>query len=222
MKFYLSSYHLCNEPSRLSALRAKNSKVAVVQNALDASTDLERRKSVLEREFADLKAIGLFPEELDLRGFFGKVADLEKRLDEFGYLWVAGGNTFVLRRAFSSSGLDSILHQKLHEDDFVYSGYSAGICVLTPTLKGIHLADEPEAMPNGYSCETIWTGLGLIPFCIAPHYKSDHSESPLIDKSVEYFIHHKIPFVALHDGEALILDSKRAAMQESIFKQGTL
>ena len=71
------------------------------------------------------RAIGLFPEELDLRSSFGKVADLEKRLDEFGYLWVAGGNTFVLRRAFSSSGLDSILHRKLHEDDFVYSGYSA-------------------------------------------------------------------------------------------------
>jgi dipeptidase E len=194
----------------------------VVQNALDASTDLERRKSVLEREFADLKAIGLFPEELDLRRFFRKVADLEKRLDEFGYLWVAGGNTFVLRRAFSSSGLDSILQKKLREDDFVYSGYSAGICVLAPTLKGIHLADEPEAIPDGYSCEIIWTGLGLIPFCIAPHYRSDHSESALIDKSVEYFIQQKIPFVALHDGEALILDSKTTLpCQESIFKQST-
>jgi len=43
-------------------------------------------------------------------------------------------------------------------------------------------------MPDGYSCEIIWAGLGLIPFCIAPHYRSDHPESALIDKSVEYFI----------------------------------
>jgi len=77
-------------------------------------------------------------------------------------------------------------------------------------------------MPDGYSCEIIWTGLGLIPFCIAPHYRSDHSESALIDKSVEYFIQQKIPFVALHDGEALILDSKTTPpCQASIFSRVT-
>jgi hypothetical protein len=30
----------------------------------------------------------------------------------------------------------------------------------------------------------------------------------LIEKSVEYFIEQKIPFVALRDGEALVLDSR--------------
>jgi dipeptidase E len=162
----------------------------------------------LQREFGDLKAIGLVAEELDLRRYFGKAAELRKYIEGFGYLWVTGGNTFVLRRAFSLSGLDSILQKKLHEDDFVYSGYSAGICVLAPTLKGIHIADEPQAMPKGYSSEIIWTGLGLIPYCIAPPYRSNHSESPLIEKVVEYFIEQKIPFVAFRDGEALILDSK--------------
>ena len=121
MKFYLSSFHLCDEPERLSALGAKNNRVAVVQNALDAYTDLERRNCGLQREFADLKAIGLVAEELDLRLFFGKAAELQKCIEGFGYLWVTGGNTFVLRRAFSLSSLDSILQKKLHEDDFVYS-----------------------------------------------------------------------------------------------------
>jgi dipeptidase E len=208
VKFYLSSYHLCDEPQRLSALEAKNNRVAVVQNALDAYTDLERRERGLQREFADLKAIGLVAEELDLRLFFGRAAELQKYIEGFGYLWVTGGNAFVLRRAFSLSGLDSILQKKLHEDDFVYSGYSAGICVLAPTLKGIHIADEPQAMPKGYSPEIIWSGLGFISYCIAPHYRSNHSESLLIEKSVEYFIEQKIPFVALRDGEALVLDSK--------------
>jgi dipeptidase E len=208
VKIYLSSFHLCDEPKRLSALGAKNNRVAVVQNALDAYTDLGRRKSGLQHEFADLKAIGLVAEELDLRLFFGKAAALQKHIEGFGYLWVTGGNTFVLRRAFSLSGLDSILQKKLHEDDFVYSGYSAGICVLAPTLKGIHIADDPQAMPDDYSSKIIWTGLGFIPYCIAPHYRSNHPESSLIDKSIEYFIQQKIPFVALRDGEALVLDSK--------------
>jgi dipeptidase E len=214
VKFYLSSYHLCDQPERLSALEAKNNRVAVVQNALDAYSDLERRQYGLRREFADLKAIGLLPEELDLRLFFGKTAELQKCIEGFGYLWVTGGNTFVLRRAFFLSGLDSILQKKLDEDDFVYSGYSAGICVLAPTLKGIHLADDPQAIPKG-SSETIWSGLGFIPYCIAPHYRSNHPESLLIEKSVEYFIEQKIPFVVLRDGEALILDSKSPLVSQT-------
>lgn len=208
MKFYLSSYHLGNEPGRLAGLEAKNKRAAVVQNALDAYPDVGRREIGLRREFADLKAIGLVAEELDLRQFFGKAAELQKYMERFGYVWVAGGNTFVLRRAFRLSGLDSILQKKRNEDDFVYAGYSAGICVLGPTLKGIHLADDPQAMPQGYSGPIIWAGLALIPYCIAPHYRSNHSESTLIEKSVEYFIEQKIPFVALHDGEALVLDSR--------------
>lgn len=208
VKLYLSSYHLGDEPQRLSGLGAKNNRVAVVQNALDAYTEVGRQEIGLQREFADLKAIGLVPEALDLRLFFGREAELQKYIERFGYLWVTGGNTFVLRRAFSLSGLDSILHKKLAESDFVYSGYSAGVCVVAPTLKGIHLADDPETTPKGYSSQTIWTGLGFIPYCIAPHYRSNHLESTLIEKSVEYFIEQKIPFVALRDGEALVLDSR--------------
>jgi len=208
MKLYLSSYHLCKEPARLSSLPAKNKRVAVVRNALDQYTNSSRLKEGLEREINDLTRIGLFPEPLDLRNYFGKAEDLKKHISEFGFIWVTGGNSFVLRRAFAQSGLDTILNRKLKEDDFVYSGYSAGVCVITPTLEGIHLADDPEAMPVGYSPEVIWSGLGFVPFCIAPHYRSDHFESALIEKSVEYFIEHKMPFIALHDGESLLLDTK--------------
>jgi len=208
MKLYLSSYHLCKEPARLSSLPAKNKRVAVVRNALDQYTDGPRLKEGLEREINDLTAIGLLPEPLELRNYFGKTEDLKKHIGEFGFIWVTGGNSFVLRRAYAQSGLDIILKDKLVEDDFVYAGYSAGICVVTPTLEGIHLADDPEAMPSGYSKEVIWSGLSFIPFCIAPHYRSDHFESALIEKSVEYFIEHKMPFIALHDGEALLLDTK--------------
>ena len=206
MKLYLSSYHFCKEPERLAALAAKNKRVAVVRNALDQYTDSERLAKGLERELIDLRNIGLSPESLDLRQFFGKSEELERHLSGFGYVWVTGGNSFVLRRAFAQSGLDTILKRKLTEGDFVYSGYSAGSCVVTPTLEGIHLADQPEIVPNGYLSDVIWLGLNFVPFCIAPHYRSDHFESKLIEKSVEYFIENKIPFIALHDGEALVLE----------------
>jgi len=46
MKLYLSSYHLCKEPLRLSGLSAKNKKVAVIRNALDIYTDPKRLDEV--------------------------------------------------------------------------------------------------------------------------------------------------------------------------------
>lgn len=170
--------------------------------------DSEKLKKGLNRETLGLQTLGLLPEPLDLRSFFGKEGELRKWINEFGYLWVTGGNTFVLRRAFASSGLDKILQDKQEEDDFVYAGYSAGACVITPTLQGIHLADQPEAMPVGYPPKILWSGLNFVPFCIAPHYRSDHPESELIEKTVEYFIAHKIPFIALQDGESILWDTK--------------
>src|SRR5579863_2050858 len=100
VKPYLSSYHLCKEPSRLSALSAKNRRVAIIRNALDIYTDAKRSREGLEREAADMEAIGLLPEPLDLRQFFGKENLLNEIIDGFGYLWVVGGNSFVLRSAF--------------------------------------------------------------------------------------------------------------------------
>ena len=107
------------------------------------------------------------------------------------------------------SGLDALVLEKVQDERFVYAGYSAGICVLTPTLKGTDLIDDPTVIPDGYPEQIIWDGLSLVPFCFAPHYRSDHPESELTEKSVEYFIDRKIPFVALRDGEFYIEDLKK-------------
>jgi dipeptidase E len=107
VKLYLSSYRLGKEPSGLSALCAKNRRVAIIRNALDIYTDEKRLREGLEREVADMEAIGLLPEPLDLRQFFGKENLLNEIVDGFGYLWVVGGNSFVLRRAFKRTRCNS-------------------------------------------------------------------------------------------------------------------
>ncbi len=78
------------------------------------------------------------------------------------------------------SGLDGILRECAGDTSFVHAGYSAGACVLAPTLRGIHLAAEPEVVPDGYTGDVPWGGLGLIPVYIAPHHRSDHPDSPRI------------------------------------------
>ena len=208
MRLYLSSYRLEYNEDDLGCLVSGQKRIGVIRNALDFSNEHERLREGREREFLELRKLGLFPEEIDLREYFDAPEDLGGAVGKFDALWVVGGNTFVLRRAFQQSGLDAILLEKVRDEQFVYAGYSAGICVVTPTLRGIDLVDDPEVIPEGYSKQIIWDGLGLVPFSFAPHYRSDHPESELVEKSVEFFIENKIPFIALHDGDVYVEDLK--------------
>jgi hypothetical protein len=83
--------------------------------------------------------------------------------------------------------------------------YSAGSCILGPTLDGIHLVDPPDLPAKGYGTEIIWEGLGFLPYSIAPHFKSDHPESAMIDGVVEYFEARGLPYLALRDGESIVI-----------------
>ena len=127
-------------------------------------------------------------------------------MKEFDGVWVLGGNVFTLRRAFRYSGLDQILSEIARSNaPFVYAGYSAGSCILGPTLDGIHLVDPPELPAKGYQAQIIWEGLSLLPFSIAPHFKSDHPESAMIDGVVEYFEARGLPYRTLRDGESIVI-----------------
>ncbi|WP_255953291.1 Type 1 glutamine amidotransferase-like domain-containing protein [Streptomyces odontomachi] len=207
MRLYLSSVGLGPRRTEVSRLLRGGERAGVILNAYDFRTP-ERRAESLKFEMKELSDLGLEPEEVDLRNWFGDPAGLEDTLRRFDLLYVRGGSVFVLRRALAASGADRLLPGLLAEDAFVYSGYSAGICVLGPTLRGIegHI-DDPSFVPDGYpDTPTPWDGLGVLPYAIAPHYRSDHPESAEIERSVTYFIDHHIPFVALRDGESIVVD----------------
>jgi dipeptidase E len=177
-----------------------------VMNAVDhypAEGKLER----LPRHLQALEDLGLEPAELDLRAY-GSQEALSSALSSFGGVWVVGGNTFVLRRAMHDSGFDQAVKPLLQVGNFVYGGYSAGVCVLAPNLRGIHLADEPDAVQTELGKEIIWEGLDLVPYMIVPHYRSDHPESPLMEDVVEYLLDAGIPYKTLADGEAIVLNGE--------------
>ncbi len=204
MKLYLSSFHLGNDPQKLKDLVGANKKAAIINNALDCYGDTDRVKNSKQQEIDDLTGLGFNPEDLDLRNYFGKQKELRAKMSEYGLVWVMGGNSFVLRRAMKESGFDEIIKDLSHGDSLVYAGYSAGVCVITPTLKGAELVDDPNIILEGYKNQTIWDGIGLINYSFAPHYHSNHPESPAVDKLVEYYIENNMPYKALHDGEVII------------------
>jgi len=208
MKLYLSSFRLGDNPQQLVDLVGENKRVAVIANSIDFGDDPERRKAGVQREIDDLKSLGFLPEEIDLRNYFGKTEQLKEKLSEFGMLWVRGGNTFVLRRAFKESGMDEWLMSQKGNKELVYAGYSAGVCILSPTLKGLELVDDPNIVSEGYNSETIWEGLGLIDFAFAPHFESPgHPETEAVGREVEYYKKTGEKFKALHDGEVIIQET---------------
>jgi dipeptidase E len=208
MRLYLSSFRNGNKPEELLKLLGDGRRTALIFNAQDWKS-ADDRATDLAAESERLQSLGLEPEEVDLRAYFGKPDELKKRFSGLDLIWVRGGNVFVLRRAFRQSGAETIIPELLKDDVVAYGGYSAGVDIMQPHLHGIELVDDPNVAPEGYDKDTIWECLGLIPYCVAPHYKSDHPESADIDKTVEFYISNHIPFVALRDGEAIVVNGDR-------------
>ncbi len=207
MKFYLSSFKLGTHSKELVRMVEPAKKIGYVPNACDyTNVNVERRNQVNVSDMAELMSLGLDVQLLDLKDYFGQTDKLRKRIGELAALFFRGGNTFILRQAMRASGFDVIFEELLKRDDFVYSGYSAGICVLGPDLKVLQTVDDPADKPYERLKDTIWEGLGYLDYMILPHYKSDHPESAAVDKAVEYCQVNGIPFKTLRDGEAIVIE----------------
>jgi dipeptidase E len=207
MKLYLSSYKIGTEEDYLKEfIQESGNQIAYISNALDFSkVNLEKREATIKDDLKNLEDLGFQVSLLDLKNYFSKKEALTEVLQKYNAVWVCGGNTFILRQAMFLSGFDEILLEELStRDDFLYAGYSAGCCVLSPELNHLQIVDDPNDFPYSEIKETIWEGLGVIDFALLPHYDSEHPESDDIEKEIKYCIDNKIIFIALRDGEVII------------------
>jgi dipeptidase E len=203
MRLYLSSYRVGNRPDELLRLLRGGRRVALIMNAADYKPPEEREESLF-REVEELRGLGLEPVEIDLRQYFGRPEALQSELQGFHALYLRGGNVYLLRRALRQSGGDELIKELLAQDAVVYAGYSAGPCMLGPTLRGIESEeDDPAFVPDSYDVPVIWEGLGLLPYAILPHYDPERTE---VQATLAYYVDNHVPFVALRDGEALVVD----------------
>jgi dipeptidase E len=194
MKLYLSSFRLGNHPERMTALLPPAARVAVICNSIDTEDPAVRREKVAD-EITWLTDLGLRPEELDLRS--------STEFAEYDGVWVRGGNVFVLRAAMARSGADKILAELIRDEQLVYAGYSAGPCVLAPSLRGLELCDAADAVDG----EVIWEGLGLLDHAIVPHLDSPgHPETELLAEVAELYDRTGVPYLPMRDGQALVID----------------
>ncbi len=209
MKLYLSSYRLGNKTEELKKwIKEHDNKILVVINSLDKYPDGERKSNNILEKCKDLEELGFDYKLLDLRDYFGKKDELFDYLEKYHAVFVLGGNVFVLRIAMKLSGFDDFLRQNATNTDYLYSGYSAGICVLAKDLYGLELVDDYSINPYGYE-GVIWEGIGLIDYLPIPHYDtSDHPEYHLIMDTVNMLEEKGIVYKTLRDGEVIIEEIK--------------
>lgn len=166
-------------------------------NALDELPGNIRRAGV-DRERAELSALGFEVEEADLRD-----PDAVQLLLDVDVIWVRGGNVFVLRRALADSGADTVLVELINRDAVVYAGYSAGACVLAPDLDGLEGIDDITAVTHPAR-----VGLSVLDRPLVPHVESPgHPETSDCDLvSAEFTRLHREHW-ALRDGDVLVIDN---------------
>jgi dipeptidase E len=99
------------------------------------------------------------------------------------------------------------LTRLLEADAIAYGGYSAGICVLTPSLRGLEAVDDPALLKALHGADPIWEGLGLLDYCIVPHVSSPgHLESAACDRVAASYRASRTVHRTLRDGDVLVID----------------
>lgn len=206
MRLYLSSAGVGNHLTKLVEMVGERRKMLYVNNAKDYLSANERAQHSAEKKI-EFERYGFEFFELDLRDYFAskKHPTLALLLAEADLLWIGGGNTFILRRAFMQSGLDRMLPNMLKRNKLTYGGSSAGSIILTKTLHGVEHGDDPYTIPDGYQAEIIWDGLGLIYPQLAVHVNSEWfaKESQAMVDSYET---NGLTYETLEDGQVYVID----------------
>jgi dipeptidase E len=192
MRLFLSSQDFGNYANVAAQMAGPNKKAIFIKNAQDNEPPEVRNFSNSEKQ-------KMFEEQL------------EEKIMQAGSFWSSGGNTFILRRAMKSSGLDGVLKKLLAEDKILYGGWSAGACIAASDLHGVEFGDfpQPDIVPKEYPIkETIWNGLNLVQFMVVPHCNSDWFGKEA-QMCIKYLTEHDLPYQALEDGQVFVVDGEK-------------
>jgi len=205
MRLFLASYRFGNHADRLAELVGEPGPVAVIANACDA-WPASWRASAVTSELGPLRRLGHTPTELDLRDYVGRPDDLAAALADFGFVWVRGGNTFVLRAQLARTGGDAALTRLLAADALVYGGYSAGACLLAPTLRGLEAMDDPAEVRPTCGIDTRWDGLGLVDHQLVVHLDSPTDPTGDAGRVAALYRADAVPHWLLTDDGVVVVD----------------
>jgi dipeptidase E len=209
VRLYLSSYRLGGHSDVLTGMVRGERRGWVISNALDA-VGAELRGDETKRQITELAELGLDAADFDLR--LHRPETIAEAFGEPDFVWVRGGNVFVLRAALARSGADRLITAALESDALVYGGFSAGACVLAPSLEGLELCDPVGDVLSIYGAVR-WDGLAVIDRAVVPHLASPgHPESAALETVARRYDHADLPYWGLQDGDVLVCEDERCRL----------
>lgn len=217
MRLYLASNDLGDFAENLVDLVGSNKKALIMANARDYCSE-ENRKKIIDEDTGILRDCGFDVVELDLRGYFGKPAELRKYIDDLvpGLIFAIGGNVYALATALNLSGMDDILWEDLAGDKYVYGGYSAGSMVASRDLLNYldsygRRSEDRFEQAKGLYGEACTEGLGLIDEYIVPH--ADEEKFKSVCKKAEVDIASKgLTPIVLNNSDVVVVDGENCDM----------
>ena len=202
MKLYLSSLGIGNSKGELRKwISQHGNKIALIPDALD----MKKNRDQIVEDIDELEDFGFDVNLVSLQKYIGNNDNLKKDLEEYNAFFAIGGNVFRLRKAMQLSGFDKYLTEISKKDDYLYGGYSAGICVLAKKLDIYKMVDPPINSFDNSPVE--FEGIGLLDYLPMPHYKSYFPVGKAIDKLVDYCNRNGRKFRVLRDGESWVEDT---------------
>ncbi len=202
MKLFLSSLAVTGrQVSALELLVGKNRadiKMALIENAADLYA--ENQKGFVLESRATLYATGMQITLLDLLEYSNTSPELlATTLSEYYVIWCGGGNTYYLRWLLKESGFDLVIDDLLAQG-IVYGGGSAGAVVAGEDIRFYDVVDSPSMTPS-----IMYTGLGLTPVAIIPHWENPSIQSDLATIKSNFDVVSR-EVVCIRDTEAFVVN----------------
>ncbi|MDR0908417.1 MAG: Type 1 glutamine amidotransferase-like domain-containing protein [Spirochaetaceae bacterium] len=93
--------------------------------------------------------------------------EIKTKITNADYIFVEGGNTFYLLQELKRTGTDKLIVEQINNGK-LYIGVSAGSMIISKDIEFAKLMDDPAAAPDLKD----YSALGLIDFCVVPHYNN--------------------------------------------------
>ena len=155
-----------------------------------------------------LEKLGLIIDELELSG--ASQDEVESKITNADYVFLAGGNTFFLLQELKRTGADKLITEHINKGK-IYFSTSAGSIVVSKDIEYIKHFDSLKAAPK---LKNDFSALGIIDFHIIPHCTSfKKATEKIVDEYSE-----KIDLRPIHNKQAIIVKGNQVEMVEVIGK----
>ncbi|MDR0387057.1 MAG: Type 1 glutamine amidotransferase-like domain-containing protein [Treponema sp.] len=153
-----------------------------------------------------LTKVGLIIDELEVSK--ASKDEIDNKIANADYVFVAGGNTFFLLQELKRSGADKLIIEHIKKGK-IYISTSAGSIIVSKNIEYIKFMDNPTVAPE---LNNDFSALGIIDFCIVPHCTNFPFKKSAEKIIAEYS--KKLDLRPIHNKQAIIVKGNQVEMVE--------